>query len=687
MSYAPINLTQPITKLSWPYPAIADLITVADINNVEADDDGFQLRLPAANNVGTGTTILFNNVGQTDFILQDVNGINLSTPSGNGIVASGEIVSIYLTNNSIVTGEWTVIPFGGGATAITNIGFRSPKSTIDITPAQITAPGGIVDIDVGTGLQSLLTDVQSNGILVVQEFAPLTFAISTLQAGPTNNLIVNNGNGGSTPPNIITVDLVTSLTGINDISVIDGINTPSIIAAGDLALNGVIIDSDTNISNTKSLTTGALTVIEGITTPTVIGSNTDGTLSLNNVIIDGSQNITAVNSLTVKNIVITSDITVLNFATPAIVTTTITGNPQSANGNLTLASQGAGNSTTDLILNTVNIDSKANITNVASLDSMGAITCQTIGTGAVTSPFVNASVITNDVTGGGLVITSNNTGTTQLQLNSVIIDSAANVSNANSLAVIGQITTSTLNSTTSITTPNATITNGITTPMVTGVQETANGNITISSYPNLSSVTNLILNGVNIDSDSNITKAVSITTDTINSTTITSTTLTIGNIAAPLVDGSSSLSLNGVIIDNLQNVSEIDTLTATNITVTDLTVNGNYKNKGVANAWVVFSDNGQATNNITIANSFNVATVVGGQGVYTISFSNLINSSPLYSYAINVTLFRGTETLAPLLAYPTSPITSQQVNIMTVDTLGNLLPVTDGVSVVIFGNE
>ncbi len=438
MSYQSIILVQD-TTLSWPYPAIPGLITIADINDVKATDEGLTLKLPAANNVGIGTTILFNNVGTKAFILADNEGNNLLPNSE--VFKSGQVLSIYLTNNTTIAGVWKVIPFGGGTTAITSIGFTSTEILID--PSVITAPGGTVNLRLSTGLQNLI-DINASGIPVLLEQAPLTWGTFEILPGPGGNILVTNGS----------------------------------------AING-------NVSA--------------------------------NPTIDLSSTISGLNSL---------------------ATTTL--------------------NTTEIVLESPNLSGTALI-GTANNNSL--------------------NIITN--------------GTGVLGLNGVFIDTGANINFAQSLAIPAS--------------------GNITTPTINGVE-----------------------------------------------------------------DG--SLTLNGVNIDSSQVITDVSAIIADTITAKNLTVSGTFNNSGIASAWVVFSDNNALSNNITIANYFNVASVTGGHGSYTITFINQIGASPLYSYAVNVTLFRGTEVIAPLLAYPTSPINSSQVNITTIDTIGNLLPVVDGVSVVIYGS-
>lgn len=124
------------------------------------------------------------------------------------------------------------------------------------------------------------------------------------------------------------------------------------------------------------------------------------------------------------------------------------------------------------------------------------------------------------------------------------------------------------------------------------------------------------------------------------------------------------ISINGLIIDSSGNIAS-DT------------------NSGVARAQCFFQDNNNPTDNITINDSRNnVASVVGRNGSYTITFIDPFSDT---NYTPLLTLARGNESIAPFAVFIQSR-SGTQLQIYTVDTLGNLLTASDGVSVVIFGN-
>lgn len=126
------------------------------------------------------------------------------------------------------------------------------------------------------------------------------------------------------------------------------------------------------------------------------------------------------------------------------------------------------------------------------------------------------------------------------------------------------------------------------------------------------------------------------------------------------------INLNSTQIDNVGNMS----------------VPGKIINPATAKAYCFFYDNNAPTNNIQIESSFNIASVSGANGSYVVKFATPF---PDGNYAVLTTLSRGTEVIAPFQVFFRSRSATEFI-IFTTDTLGNLLPVLDGVSVVVFGN-
>jgi hypothetical protein len=126
------------------------------------------------------------------------------------------------------------------------------------------------------------------------------------------------------------------------------------------------------------------------------------------------------------------------------------------------------------------------------------------------------------------------------------------------------------------------------------------------------------------------------------------------------------INLNGTQIDSIGN----------------MTIPGKIINPATAKAYAFFYDNNAPSNNIQIESSFNIASVSGAQGSYVITFATPFPDS---NYVVLPALARGTEVIAPFQVFFRSRSTTEVI-IFTVDTLGNLLPALDGVSVVVFGS-
>lgn len=244
MSYQLITLTSNIS-LSWAYPFTGGIV-VADINDVNASSDGYTLTLPPANLVPTGTTLLFNNTGFSDFTLLDNTGL----PITGSLMVPGEIIQIYLTSStSTILSPWTVIPFGGGAAPISAISMTSNNNSIAITPGTLTGNGNF-DIQLSGSLENLnqLTGVAIPGFPVITANTPLQWTTRSLVAGA--NIDIANLDGVASNP---IISLQTALSGLTDVTVSDVAGNSSVITSTSI----VITDSTTG--NTATITSSGVT--------------------------------------------------------------------------------------------------------------------------------------------------------------------------------------------------------------------------------------------------------------------------------------------------------------------------------------------------------------------------------------------------------------------------------------------
>ena len=108
-------LLNPLTAnivLDWPIEqSMAGNNVVADIIDVNATVGGLTISLSNAEQVSTGYTALFNNIGANTFTVLNSSGGVLAT------IASGTVWQLYLSDNTTTQGTWRVFQFGAGASS------------------------------------------------------------------------------------------------------------------------------------------------------------------------------------------------------------------------------------------------------------------------------------------------------------------------------------------------------------------------------------------------------------------------------------------------------------------------------------------------------------------------------------------------------------------------------------------
>lgn len=106
-------LIDPLTAdviLDWPIEqSMAGNLTVADIIDVNPTAANLTIQLGNAEQISTGYTALFNNIGANTFAVLDSSGATIAT------IASGTVWQIYLSDNTTTTGTWRIFQFGAGA--------------------------------------------------------------------------------------------------------------------------------------------------------------------------------------------------------------------------------------------------------------------------------------------------------------------------------------------------------------------------------------------------------------------------------------------------------------------------------------------------------------------------------------------------------------------------------------------
>ena len=127
-SYAITALTSPL-QLNWPLESSGGP-PVAAIIDVTGASASLALRMPNATLVSPGETVLFNNTGSHDVVVQDAAGTAIVT------VAVGSAWQIYLTSNTTAAGTWRTFQYGASvsvanAAALAGAGIKAISTTLN----------------------------------------------------------------------------------------------------------------------------------------------------------------------------------------------------------------------------------------------------------------------------------------------------------------------------------------------------------------------------------------------------------------------------------------------------------------------------------------------------------------------------------------------------------------------------
>lgn len=111
VSYAAVSLSDAITVFSWPTETSTGVNLVAGIMDVTPTGASKQLWLPPADQVSTGTAILFNNPSAYSYTVHDSTGTQLLSS------AAGTTYQLYLTDNTTPAGVWRAFQYGAAVSA------------------------------------------------------------------------------------------------------------------------------------------------------------------------------------------------------------------------------------------------------------------------------------------------------------------------------------------------------------------------------------------------------------------------------------------------------------------------------------------------------------------------------------------------------------------------------------------
>lgn len=247
VSYQKIILTEDIT-LSWP-SSFATSTIAAGFNDVEPNQDGWEIILPDATLASLGNDIIFNNISFHNFVIKKNDGVLLHT------VNPGNIVDFKLYDNSTSAGEWRIIPFLGGYNGITSLTAQSSDGTIVITGGIVSPSGGTINFQLTDSIKNL-NDVNTTGFTVIKTISPLTWGTVQLVAG--SNIAITNPDGINASPVISLNDNVAGLTSLQvGEFVISGNNLTSNQPDGSLDFTssgtGYLILNDVTIDTTGNM--------------------------------------------------------------------------------------------------------------------------------------------------------------------------------------------------------------------------------------------------------------------------------------------------------------------------------------------------------------------------------------------------------------------------------------------------
>lgn len=156
LSYTSYTLDASIA-LQWPLNAEPDADFAAQKIDVLTTLPNLSVMVPPANEVSTGTDLLFNNVGSYTFSVLDADGNVL------GAVASGEVWYFYLTDNTTAAGTWDVFQFGAGTSAANAASLAGAGLIAVVTTLNQNLPTTHINADYGLTSGDRATVILSEG--------------------------------------------------------------------------------------------------------------------------------------------------------------------------------------------------------------------------------------------------------------------------------------------------------------------------------------------------------------------------------------------------------------------------------------------------------------------------------------------------------------------------------------------
>lgn len=247
-------------QLDYPYSANTSNFVVADMLDVSAVNANLNIFLPNSALTGPGFAISFNNVGTNSFNVVLSDSVTVLTT-----IAQGDVLTVYLYDNSTVNGKWRVIPFGSGVNAISTLNLASSDGSVIVTNGAVTPPGGNINIKLPTIISKTQTlSITGLGIVTMNPSNTSPWGVTTL----------NNGSN-------ITITNPDASTGSPTISLNDTVSIAQLVAGNIVIDNNLITNTDT---------AGGLHIVS---------NGTNSFLNLNSVLINPNGDVSNINNLIV----------------------------------------------------------------------------------------------------------------------------------------------------------------------------------------------------------------------------------------------------------------------------------------------------------------------------------------------------------------------------------------------------
>lgn len=190
------------TPLNWPFNNTANVLS--KIMEVSATAGSLSITMPSATEVSVGEDMLFKNIGANAFAIKDNSGTVIVS------VAVGTAIYLYLTDNTTVDGEWSVINYGVGtssvdAASLVGYGIKAIAASLNQAHPVLTTASGLT---VGsTHRASLINFTGGAATLVLPAASSLGDDFFTLVRNSGTGTLVINPDQSETIDSVLQMDV------------------------------------------------------------------------------------------------------------------------------------------------------------------------------------------------------------------------------------------------------------------------------------------------------------------------------------------------------------------------------------------------------------------------------------------------------------------------------------------------